>query len=112
MLLASLLMLAGCHAHISIDKRPSIGIPILDEGGHTNSVVVLDQGYVVRYAKWGFNTEVQNMAIEITTNRTVKVDIGELNSVSSITNFTLHLDELLDAVQMFREAERDAEFSK
>ena len=52
-----LTVLCGCRAYLSIDKRPSIALPVI-HNSTTNDYVIVDQGYVVNYSKWGFNTEI------------------------------------------------------
>ena len=54
------LVLCGCIATVSVDKRPNIALPIYSSNSSTNPVeyVMVDQGYQVIYRKWGFDTEI------------------------------------------------------
>lgn len=99
------IVFAGCMAKVTVDKRPSLALPVYYETA-TNTVkdyVIVDQGYKVRYFKCGFSTDIQSMSAEINTNKTVSFNLGGLHSYS--TNcISIKLDDLLKAVQMFREA--------
>ncbi len=52
------LVLSGCFAKVIVDKRPNLAFPIYSESSQTNPVeyVIVDQGYQVKYTKWGFST--------------------------------------------------------
>jgi hypothetical protein len=54
----ALLALCGCFAKVTVDKRPNLALPIYSESSKTNPVeyVIVDQGYQVKYTKWGFST--------------------------------------------------------
>lgn len=111
-LLASfaLALLAGCYATVHIDKRPSIALPIYKSSSpnsNTNEVtnwIIVDQGYEVTYSKRGFNTEIQSMRAEITTNRTVVFSLGGLHSTSCYTNsIQLRVEDLFNFIKTSRE---------
>ena len=77
------LLICGCMARVTVDKRPCQALPIYDIGctnGFPKEYVIVDQGYEVRYVKWGFNTEIKDMSAEIRTNRTVSFNLGGLQS--------------------------------
>lgn len=52
--------LAGCMARVTVDKRPPFALPLYSESSPTNPVqyVIVDQGYEVRYMKFGFSTDI------------------------------------------------------
>lgn len=38
-----LILISGCHAHVHVDKRPNLALPILDSETHsTNDWVIVD----------------------------------------------------------------------
>ena len=94
---------AGCMAKVTVYKRPNLALPIYS-GSSTNPVeyVIVDQGYKVKYMKFGFNTDIQSMSAEINTNKTVHFQLGGLHSYST-NSVTIKLDDLLKVVQMFRD---------
>ena len=55
----ALVLLSGCVAKVTVDKRPNVALPIYANTS-TNPVeyVIVDQGYKVRYMKIGFNTDI------------------------------------------------------
>lgn len=57
-LILCFLLLSGCFAKVTVDKRPNLALPIYSEFSKTNPVeyVIVDQGYQVKYRKWGFST--------------------------------------------------------
>jgi hypothetical protein len=58
--------------------------------------------------KIGFNTDIQSMSAEITTNKTVNFQLGGLHSVSATTNnISIKLDEILKIAQLFRDSTND-----
>ena len=80
-----LIILCGCVAKVTVDKRPNLALPIYNPS-NTNLVqeyVIVDQGYKVRYMKIGFNTDIQSMSAEISTNKTVTFSLGGLHSYST-----------------------------
>lgn len=53
-------LFVGCMAKVTVDKRPNLALPIYSQA-NTNIVqeyVIVDQGYKVRYVKFGFNTDI------------------------------------------------------
>ena len=58
-----ILLLVGCFAKVTVDKRPNLVLPIYSESSKTNPVeyVIVDQGYQVKYTKWGFSTQIDSM---------------------------------------------------
>lgn len=97
-----LTFLCGCHAYLSIDKRPSLALPII-QNSITNDYVMVDQGYVVNYSKWGFNTEIQSMTAELTTNKTVKFTIDGFNSTVITNSLNIKLDDMFKMLKLFRD---------
>lgn len=95
----------GCMAKVTVDKRPNLALPVYSESGTTNPVeyVIVDQGYLVKYSKFGFSTDIESMSAEIHTNRTVSFNIGGLHSHYT-NSVSLKLDDLLKVVQLFRES--------
>ena len=57
--------------------------------------------------KFGFNTDIQSMSAEITTNKTVNFQLGGLHSNIATNWFTIKLEDLLKIVSLFREATND-----
>lgn len=100
----ALAVFAGCVAKVTVDKRPNIALPIYSNSS-TNPVdyVMVDQGYKVRYMKIGFNTDIQSMAVDINTNKTVSFQMGGFHSNVSTNGFVLKLEDLLKISQLFRE---------
>ena len=97
-----LIVLCGCRAYLSIDKRPSIALPII-QNSITNNYLIVDQGYVVNYSKWGFNTEIQSMGVELTTNKTVKFTLGGFNSTIVTNSLNIKLDDMFKILKFFRD---------
>ena len=62
-LIALSIILWGCVASVTVDKRPSLALPIYSESDatHPKEYVVVDQGYRVKYVKWGFSTQIDSM---------------------------------------------------
>lgn len=97
-----LTVLCGCRAYLSIDKRPSLALPVI-QNSTTNDYVIVDQGYVVNYSKWGFNTEIQSMGVELSTNKTVKFTLGGFNSTIVTNSLNIKLDDMFKILKFFRE---------
>jgi len=98
------IIFVGCMAKVTVDKRPNIPLPIYSIAS-TNPVdyAIIDQGYEVRYFKFGFSTDIESMSAEITTNKTVKFSLGGLHSTASTNNIAIKLEDLLKISQLFRE---------
>ena len=103
----ALLALCGCFAKVTVDKRPNLALPIYSESSETNPVeyVIVDQGYQVKYTKWGFSTEIDSMSAEITTNKTVSFQLGGLHSTAPTNSISIKLDDLLKIASLLREAD-------
>ena len=101
----ALLALCGCFAKVIVDKRPNLALPIYSESSKTNPVeyVIVDQGYEVKYTKWGFSTVIDSMSAEITTNKTVSFQLGGLHSTAPTNSISIKLDDLLKIATLFRE---------
>ena len=58
-----ILLLGGCFAKVTVDKRPNLVLPIYSESSKTNPVEydIVDQGYQDNYTKWGFSTQIDSM---------------------------------------------------
>ena len=99
------LLLVGCFAKVTVDKRPNLAFPIYSESSKTNPVeyVIVDQGYEVKYTKWGFSTEIDSMSAEITTNKTVNFKLGGLHSSTPTNSISIKLDDLLKIASLLRE---------
>ena len=56
---STVLAFTGCMAKITVNKRPSLALPIYSISS-TNPVeyAIVDQGYKVKYMKFGFNTDI------------------------------------------------------
>ena len=112
-----MVILFGCFAKVTVNKRPNVALPIYDAYSQiyypTNPPVVvnymfLDQGYEVEYRKFGFNTDIQSMSAEITTNKTVSFHLGGLHSTAMTTNsLSIKLDEIFKIAQIFRNSTND-----
>ena len=100
-----ILLLVGCFAKVTVDKRPNLVLPIYSESSKTNPVeyVIVDQGYQVKYTKWGFSTQIDSMSAEITSNKTVNFHLGGLRSIAPTNSISIRLDDLLKIAGMFRE---------
>jgi hypothetical protein len=98
------LCLCGCFAKVTVDKRPNLALPIYSDSS-TNPVeyVIVDQGYKVKYMKVGFNTDIQSMSAEISTNKTVNFQLGGLHSNVATNAFAIKLEDLVKVAQLFRE---------
>ena len=104
-----MLLIVGCMAKVTVDKRPSLALPIYSPA-NTNLVqeyVIVDQGYKVRYMKIGFNTDIQSMSAEINTNKTVNFQMGGLHSNVATNGFVIKLEDLLKISQLFRDTTND-----
>ncbi len=99
------IIVAGCMAKVTVDKRPNLALPIYTNTS-TNPVeyVIVDQGYKVRYMKIGFNTDIQSMSAEINTNKTVNFQLGGLHSNVATNGFVIKLEDLLKISQLFRDS--------
>ena len=104
------IIVAGCMAKVTVDKRPNIALPIYSPNTSTNPIdyVIVDQGYKVRYMKLGFNTDIQSMSAEITTNKTVSFQLGGLHSYAT-NSITIKIDDLLKTIQLLRESTNNVE---
>lgn len=91
-------------AKVTVDKRPNTVLPIYSENSSTNPVnyVIVDQGYEVRYFKFGFNTDIQSMSAEISTNKTVTFSLGGLHSYST-NNVVVRVEDLVNILKVFRD---------
>ena len=101
----ALLLIVGCMAKVTVDKRPNLALPIYSESScSTNPVeyVIVDQGYEVRYMKIGFNTDIQSMSAEISTNKTVTFSLGGLHSYST-NNVVVRVEDLVNILKVFRD---------
>jgi len=99
------IVVAGCMAKVTVDKRPNLALPIYSESScSTNPVeyVIVDQGYKVRYMKIGFNTDIQSMSAEISTNKTVTFSLGGLHSYST-NNVVVRVEDLVNILKVFRD---------
>lgn len=101
------LLLAGCFATVTVDKRPNLALPIYSESSKTNPVeyVIVDQGYKVKYRKWGFSTTIESMSAEINTNKTVCFQLGGLHSMTPTNAVSIKLEDLINIVKLFREVD-------
>lgn len=100
---------AGCMAKVTVDKRPAVALPIYSQS-NTNLVqeyVIVDQGYKVRYMKIGFNTDIQSMSAEITTNKTVNFQLGGLHSNSPTNSFQIKFEDIVNLFKMVRDSTND-----
>ena len=104
--IALLTLFGGCVATVVVDKRPNMALPIYSESSCSSNpveYVIVDQGYVVKYRKFGFSTQIDSMSAEITTNKTVKFELGGLHSTSPTNSISIRLEDLLKIVSLFRE---------
>lgn len=92
-------------ATVTVDKRPNVALPIVSQDNHTNDWVIVDQGYEVKYRKWGFSTYIDTMYAEIDTNKTVKFQLGGLHSTAPTNSISIKLDDLLKIATLFRESQ-------
>lgn len=103
------IVLAGCMAKVTVDKRPAVALPIYSQS-NTNLVqeyVIVDQGYKVRYMKIGFNTDIQSMSAEITTNKTVNFQLGGLHSNSPTNNLQIKFEDIVNLFKLVRDSTND-----
>lgn len=99
------ILVAGCMAKVTVDKRPNLVLPIYSESScSTNPIdyAIIDQGYEVKYFKFGFSTDIESMSAEITTNRTVIFNLGGLHSTMATNAVAIKLDDLLKISNLFR----------
>ena len=99
-----LAFLVGCMATVTVDKRPNLALPIVSGDNKTNDWVIVDQGYQVKYKKWGFSTSIEEMSAELTTNKTVKFQLGGLHSIAPTNSISIKLEDLLKIATLFRES--------
>lgn len=99
-----LALLVGCMATVTVDKRPNLAFPIVSGDNKTNDWVIVDQGYQVKYKKWGFSTSIEEMSAELTTNKTVKFQLGGLHSIAPTNSISIKLEDLLKIATLFRES--------
>ena len=99
--------LCGCMATVTVDKRPNLALPIYSSNTTTNPVeyVIVDQGYKVKYRKWGFSTTIESMSAEINTNKTVCFQLGGLHSIAPTNAVSIKLEDLINIVKLFREVD-------
>lgn len=102
-----MLFFVGCFASVTVDKRPNLVLPIYSESSKTNPVeyVVVDQGYQVKYMKWGFSTQIDSMSAEITSNKTVNFKLGGLHSIAPTNSISIKFDDLLKIASFLREVD-------
>lgn len=98
-------LLAGCMATVTVDKRPNLALPIVSQDNKTNDWVIVDQGYEVKYKKWGFSTSIESMSAEIATNKTVNFQLGGLHSIAPTNSISIRLEDLLKIATLFRESQ-------
>ncbi len=91
-------------ATVTVDKRPNLALPIVSEDNKTNDWVIVDQGYQVKYKKWGFSTSIEEMSAELTTNKTVKFQLGGFHSIAPTNSISIRLEDLLKIATLFRES--------
>ncbi len=99
-------IMTGCMAKVTVDKRPNLVMPIYSESScSTNPIdyAIIDQGYEVRYFKFGFSTDIESMSAEITTNRTVMFNLGGLHSHSSTNSVVVRVEDIVNILKVFRE---------
>ena len=91
---------------MTVDKRPNLVLPVYSSSSPTNPVeyVIVDQGYKVRYLKWGFSTYIDSMSAEITTNKTVNFQLGGLHSIAPTNVVSIKLEDLLKIASLFRDS--------
>lgn len=101
--IAILLLFTGCMSSVKVDKRPNLALPIYDSTSNIVEYVQIDQGYSVKYTKWGFNTEIQELSASLTTNKTVTFTLGGFNSTTPTNAVNISLSELLNLLKLARE---------
>ena len=104
-IVAFTVVLCGCMAKVVVDKRPNTVLPIYSsENSSTNPVnyVVVDQGYEVRYFKFGFSTDIESMSAEICSNKTVSFQLGGLHSHSSTNGIAIRIEDLIKISNLFK----------
>ena len=57
----------------------------------------------MNYSKWGFNTEIQSMGVELATNKTVKFTLGGFNSTIVTNSLNIRLDDVFKLLKLFRD---------
>lgn len=57
----------------------------------------------MNYSKWGFNTEIQSMGVELSTNKTVKFTLGGFNSTIVTNSLNIKLDDMFKILKFFRD---------
>jgi hypothetical protein len=97
----------GCMATVTVDRRPNLALPIVSQDNKTNNWIIVDQGYEVKYRKWGFSTSIEEMSAELTTNKTVKFQLGGLHSISPTNSISIKLNDLIKIASLFRESTND-----
>lgn len=100
-------LLAGCMATVTVDKRPNLALPIVSQDNKTNNWIIVDQGYEVKYRKWGFSTTIESMSAELTTNKTVKFQLGGLHSIAPTNSISIKLNDLIKIASLLRESTND-----
>lgn len=101
--IASILILfTGCMSSVKVDKHPNLALPIYDSTSNIVEYVQIDQGYSVKYTKWGFNTEIQELSASLTTNKTVTFTLGGFNSTTPTNAVNIGLAELLKLLKTIR----------
>lgn len=106
-MLLALVAISGCMAMVVVDKRPNLALPVYADPDSTNPVeyVIVDQGYQVKYTKWGFSTQIDSMSAEITSNKTVNFKLGGLHSIAPTNSISIKLDDLIKIATLIREVD-------
>lgn len=101
-----MVLMVGCVAKVTVDKRPNIALPIYSESScPTNPIdyAIIDQGYEVRYFKFGFSTDIESLSAEICSNKTVSFQLGGLHSHSSTNGIiAIRLEDLIRVSNLFK----------
>ena len=99
----ALFLLMGCLSSVKVDKRPNLALPIYDSESNIVEYAQIDQGYSVKYTRYGFNTEIQELSASLTTNKTVTFTLGGFNSTTPTNAVNISLSELLNLLKSARE---------
>ena len=57
--------------------------------------------------KIGFNTDIQSMSAEITTNKTVNFQLGGLHSNSPTNNLQIKFEDIVNLFKLVRDSTND-----
>lgn len=104
-LFALCVLFSGCMSSVKVDKRPNLALPIYDLESNIVEYAQIDQGYSVKYTRYGFNTEIQELSASLTTNKTVTFTLGGFNSTTPTNAVNISLSELLNLLKIARESE-------